>query len=42
MTYTVSKAEKDIKKAIEDSLKDNEKLYKLLERYDEKVNTKSF
>jgi endonuclease V-like protein UPF0215 family len=41
MTYAVTKPTKEqIKKAIEGNLKDNAKLYKLLERYDEKVKAK--
>lgn len=41
MTYAVTKPTKEeVKKAIEGDLKDNAKLYKLLERYDEKMKTK--
>jgi len=41
MTYTVSKSTKDIKKAIEGSIKDNAKSYELLEKHDEKVEVES-
>jgi hypothetical protein len=41
MTYTVSKSTNDTKKAIEGSIKDNAKLYELLEKYDEKVKAES-
>lgn len=37
MTYSVSKSARDTVKAVEGSLEDNAKLYKLLEKYDEKV-----
>ena len=40
MTYTVRKSA-DTKKAIEESIKDNAKLYELLEKYDEKVKVES-
>lgn len=38
MTYSVTKSAKE--KAIEGSLKDNAKLYELLEKYDKKVKAK--
>lgn len=38
MTYTVSKSPRDVKKAMVGTLKDNAKLYELLEKYDEKIN----
>ena len=42
MTSTVTKPAKgQVRKAIQDNLKDNEKLYKLLEKYDEKVKAKT-
>jgi hypothetical protein len=41
MTYTVSKSTKDTKKVIEESIKDNTKLYELLEKYDEKLKAES-
>ncbi|MCI0562809.1 MAG: hypothetical protein MN733_30370 [Nitrososphaera sp.] len=42
MTYTATKhAKGQVRKAIQDSLKDNAKLYELLEKYDEKVKTKT-
>ena len=41
MTYAVARPAKDqVKKAIGGTLKDNEKLYKLLEQYDEKAKAK--
>jgi hypothetical protein len=41
MTYAVARPTKDqVKKAIDDTMKDNEKLYKLLEQYDEKAKAK--
>ena len=40
MTNAVARTAKDqVKKAIDDTLKDNEKLYKLLQQYDEKAQT---
>lgn len=42
MTYAVAiPAKAQVNKAIEGTLEDNEKLYKLLEEYDEKQNMKS-
>lgn len=42
MTYTAARPIKDqVKKAVGDTMKDNEKLYKLLEEYDEKAKTKT-
>jgi len=42
MTYAVTKPTKgQVKKAIEGNLKDNAKLYKLLEKYDEKEKAKT-
>ncbi|MGI0046888.1 MAG: hypothetical protein ACREBB_06850 [Nitrosotalea sp.] len=37
MTYYVSKPARNTSKAVEGSLEDNAKLYKLLEKYDEKM-----
>jgi len=43
MTYAVTKHRKkdQVKKAIDDTLKDNEKLYKIIEEYDEAKTRKS-
>ncbi len=41
MTYSVTKSTKNAEKAVEASLKDNAELYKLLEKYDEKLKTES-
>ena len=41
MTDPVSKSAKDTAEAVEGSLEDNAKLYKLLEKYDEKVKAES-
>jgi hypothetical protein len=41
MTYSATKSARDAEKAIEATLKDNTELYKLLERYDERLKAKS-
>lgn len=42
MTHAVTKPSKgQVKKAIEGTLKDNKKLYELLEEYDERAKAKS-
>jgi hypothetical protein len=42
MTHAVTKPSKGkVKRAIEGTLKDNEKLYELLEKYDEKAKAKT-
>lgn len=42
MTYAVARPAKDqARKAIEGTLKDNEKLYSLLEEYDKRAKTKA-
>jgi hypothetical protein len=42
MTYAVTKPSKgQVKRAIAGTLKDNKKLYELLEEYDEKAKAKS-
>ena len=41
MTYSVSKSAKDAGRDIEDTLKDNAELYKLLEKYDVRLKADS-
>jgi hypothetical protein len=42
LTYTVTKPAKgQVRKAIQDNLKDNAKLYELLEKYDEKAKAQA-
>jgi hypothetical protein len=42
MTYPVTKpAKAQVRRAIQGNLKDNAKLYELLEKYDEKVKAKT-